>query len=101
MSKEDQLSNFLYGLQLWAQAELRRQAVKDLPSAIVAAEGFVDFKILAPNSKGTNRIGRNKVARGNPTAMTSQKTRHNKVSSKSARKDKSQKGFWTCGGDHL
>ncbi|KAK4380949.1 hypothetical protein Sango_3015800 [Sesamum angolense] len=36
MSEEDKLFNFLSGLQTWAQMELRRQGVKDLPSAIAA-----------------------------------------------------------------
>jgi hypothetical protein len=46
MSEEDKLFNFMSGLQPWAQAELRRQNVKDLPSAIAAADSLVDFKIV-------------------------------------------------------
>ena len=49
MSEDDKLFNFTSGLQTWAQAELRRQGVRDLPSAIAAAEGLVDFK-MAPSS---------------------------------------------------
>ncbi|KAL5805033.1 hypothetical protein ACOSQ3_031833 [Xanthoceras sorbifolium] len=45
MSEEDKLFNFMYGLQTWAQAKLRRQGVKDVPSAMVAAEGLVGFRI--------------------------------------------------------
>ena len=44
MSDEDKLFNFLAGLKPWAQAELRRQAVKDLPSAVAAADSLVDYK---------------------------------------------------------
>jgi hypothetical protein len=43
MSKADKLYNFMTGLQLWAQLELRRQGVWDLPSAMAAADGLVDF----------------------------------------------------------
>ncbi|KAK4403117.1 hypothetical protein Sango_1052400 [Sesamum angolense] len=43
MSEEDKLFNFLSGLKTWAQTELRPQGVKDLPSAIAAADRLVDF----------------------------------------------------------
>ena len=46
MSEEDKLFNFMSGLQPWAQAELRRQNVKDLPFAIAAADSLVDFKTV-------------------------------------------------------
>ncbi|KAL0303798.1 UNVERIFIED_CONTAM: hypothetical protein Sradi_6247900 [Sesamum radiatum] len=46
MSEEDKLFNFMAGLQPWAQTELRRQGVKDLPSAIAAADRLVDFKVV-------------------------------------------------------
>ncbi|KAL0388130.1 UNVERIFIED_CONTAM: hypothetical protein Sradi_2694800 [Sesamum radiatum] len=45
MSEEDKLFNFLSGLQTWAQTELRRQGVKDLPSTIAAADRLVDFRV--------------------------------------------------------
>ncbi|KAL5756933.1 hypothetical protein ACOSQ2_021679 [Xanthoceras sorbifolium] len=45
MPEEDKLFNFMSGLQTWIQAELRRQGVKDIPLAMVAAEGLVDFRI--------------------------------------------------------
>ncbi|XP_070003253.1 uncharacterized protein [Nicotiana sylvestris] len=45
MSEEDKLHNFLYGLQSWAQMELRRQNVKDLPSTIVVADSLGDFQL--------------------------------------------------------
>ncbi|KAL0302201.1 UNVERIFIED_CONTAM: hypothetical protein Sangu_3113900 [Sesamum angustifolium] len=45
MSKEDKVFNFLSGLQTWAQTELRRQGVKDLPSAIAAPDRLVDFRV--------------------------------------------------------
>ncbi|KAL0345996.1 UNVERIFIED_CONTAM: hypothetical protein Sradi_4430900 [Sesamum radiatum] len=46
MPKEDKLFNFMAGLQPWAQTELRRQGVKDLPSAIAAVDHLVDFKVV-------------------------------------------------------
>lgn len=45
MSEEDKLFNFVAGLQSWAQIELRRRGVRDLPSAIVAADSLVDLRI--------------------------------------------------------
>ncbi|KAL5736827.1 hypothetical protein ACOSP7_031281 [Xanthoceras sorbifolium] len=45
MSEEDKLFNFMYGLQTWAQAKLRRQGVNDVPSAMAVAEGLVGFRI--------------------------------------------------------
>ena len=57
MSEEDKLFNFMSGLQPWAQMELRRQNVKDLPSAFAAADGLVDFKLNkdAGPSKGKGK----------------------------------------------
>ncbi|KAG6533506.1 hypothetical protein ZIOFF_007381 [Zingiber officinale] len=49
MSEEDKLYNFLYGLQPWAQVELRRQNVRDLPSAIAAADALVDLRMSKKN----------------------------------------------------
>ncbi|KAL0307083.1 UNVERIFIED_CONTAM: hypothetical protein Sradi_6125600 [Sesamum radiatum] len=51
MSKEDKLFNFLSGLQTWAQTELRRQGVKDLSSAIVAADQLVDFRVTSTSDQ--------------------------------------------------
>ncbi|KAK3223661.1 hypothetical protein Dsin_010686 [Dipteronia sinensis] len=53
MSKEDKLFNFMSGLQTWAHAELRRQGVKDVPSAMDADEGLVVFRMSnsTPNSE--------------------------------------------------
>ncbi|KAK4385672.1 hypothetical protein Sango_2691200 [Sesamum angolense] len=47
MSEEDKLFNFLSGLQIWAQTELRCQVVKDLPSAIAAIDRLVDFRVTS------------------------------------------------------
>ena len=45
MSEEDKLFNFMSGLQGWAQKELWRQGVRDLPTAMVAADCLVDYKM--------------------------------------------------------
>jgi hypothetical protein len=66
MSEEDRLFNFMSGLQTWAQAELRRQNVKDLSSAIAAADSLVDFKSTTREgytSASFKSKGRNKEER--------------------------------------
>ncbi|KAL5840685.1 hypothetical protein ACOSQ3_013359 [Xanthoceras sorbifolium] len=55
MSEEDKLFNFMSGLQKWAQAELRRQGVKDIPSAMAAAEGLVDFHLGGSTSSTSDK----------------------------------------------
>ncbi|RVW60334.1 Transposon Tf2-2 polyprotein [Vitis vinifera] len=45
MSEEDKLFNFMSGLQGWAQTELRRQGIRDLPTAMAAADCLVDYKM--------------------------------------------------------
>ncbi|KAK3212330.1 hypothetical protein Dsin_017036 [Dipteronia sinensis] len=67
MSEEDKLFNLFSGLQTWAHAELKRQGVKDIHSAMVAAEGLVNFRMSnstpsnAKKKKPTNgKKGKNK-----------------------------------------
>jgi len=68
MSEKDRLFNFMSGLQTWAQAELRRQNIKDLSSAIAVADSLVDFKsttreghtLASFKSKGRNKEERMK-----------------------------------------
>ncbi|KAI9182156.1 hypothetical protein LWI28_022627 [Acer negundo] len=67
MSEEDKLFNFMLGLQKWAQAELRRQGVKDIPTAMAAIEGLVDFHLGGSTSNSVdkgksieNKFGKNK-----------------------------------------
>lgn len=52
MSDEDKLFNFMAGLQPWAQAELRRQGVQSVATAIAAADRLVDFKAVGSNESG-------------------------------------------------
>ena len=37
------------GLQPWAQLELKRQAVHDLPTAMSTADALVDYKFNKPS----------------------------------------------------
>lgn len=64
MSEEDKLFNFMSGLQNWAQLELRRMGVKDLPSAIAAADGLANFKLTnksnSSESSSSNSKDKNK-----------------------------------------
>ncbi|KAH7573343.1 hypothetical protein JRO89_XS03G0123000 [Xanthoceras sorbifolium] len=43
------------GLQKWAQAELRRQGVKDIPSAMATAEGLVNFHLGSSTSSASDK----------------------------------------------
>ena len=52
MSVEDKLFNFISGLKLWAQMELRRHGVTNLPTAMAAAERLVDFVNPSGTSEG-------------------------------------------------
>ena len=46
MFDEDELFNFISGLQGWAQTELRRQEVRDLPAVMAITDCLVDFKMV-------------------------------------------------------
>ena len=55
MSEVDKLFNFMSGLQGWAQTELRRQGVQDLPLAMAAADCLSDYRVTSsstPTQKG-------------------------------------------------
>ncbi|GAV57425.1 hypothetical protein CFOL_v3_00962 [Cephalotus follicularis] len=64
MSDDDKLFNFMCGLRPWAQVELRRLCVKDLPSAMAAADSLVDYKLNktsdAESSNNTKSNGKGK-----------------------------------------
>ncbi|RVW81922.1 putative mitochondrial protein [Vitis vinifera] len=49
MSEEDKLFNFMSGLQGWAQKELWRQGVRDLPAAMVAADCWWTTRWVVPS----------------------------------------------------
>jgi hypothetical protein len=58
MSETDKLYTFLKGLQSWAQLELRRQGVRDLPTALAAADALVDLHSAQQEngSKGQDKV---------------------------------------------
>ncbi|XP_065632783.1 uncharacterized protein LOC136068889 isoform X1 [Quercus suber] len=60
MSEEDKLFNFMSGLQPWAQLELKRQAMRDLPSAMSAANALVDYKFSKPSGEEEKRKSKDK-----------------------------------------
>ncbi|KAL0368640.1 UNVERIFIED_CONTAM: hypothetical protein Scaly_1082900 [Sesamum calycinum] len=62
MSEEDKLFNFMAGLKPWAQTELRRQGVKDLPTAIAAADRLGDYKV--PNEPEQRSDAIRQILRG-------------------------------------
>lgn len=51
MSEEDKLFNFMTGLQVLAQTELRRSGVQNISQAIAAIDSLVDYQIQ-PKGKG-------------------------------------------------
>jgi hypothetical protein len=110
MSEEDRLFNFMSGLQPWAQAELRRQKVKDLSSAIAAADSLVDFKtvtrdgtVLVPSKfkARDKRDGKSKNKKfgggGFRPFIDKGKTKQTEASTKEA---KPNAGCFICGGPH-
>ncbi|KAK4394405.1 hypothetical protein Sango_1911300 [Sesamum angolense] len=72
--EEDKLFNFLSGLQTWVQTELRRQGVKDLPSAIAAADRLVDFRVTnnSDPEKKKNDSGKEKGKFGKLNALVAE-----------------------------
>ena len=66
MFDEDKLHNFILGMQGWAQNELRRQNVKDLPGAIAAADSLVDFQATRPSTDvpSTSKTKKNNDKKG-------------------------------------
>ena len=70
MSDEDKLFNFISGLQGWAQTELRRQGVCDLPTAMAAADCLVDYKMgstINTTGKSKTEAGKKGKAEGKPS----------------------------------
>lgn len=103
MSEVDRLFNFMSGLQPWAQTELRRQGVKDLSSAMAAAEGLMDFGRPngASNKKGTEtRFGKPQEKNGRPFDGKKGGESGGTTSGESDPTLKS-KGCFTCGGPHM
>lgn len=99
MAEEDKLFNFLAGLQPWAQTELRLLRVKDLPSALAAAEELVDLKTgsSVPDWGDAGRVkdkgkGWKKKASSDPPSDEMSESRF-------GGSDK-RRGCFICDGDH-
>ncbi|CAL5371561.1 unnamed protein product [Camellia sinensis] len=105
MSEEDKLFNFMSGLQNWAQLELRRLGVKDLPSAMAAADGLLDYKLSKEpttetsksKKKGKEKTGEKKS--GFRKGKEGSKYKH-KGDSSQTNGGKSNKGCFICDGPH-
>nr|CAD1839580.1 unnamed protein product [Ananas comosus var. bracteatus] len=101
MSEKDKLFHFLEGLKPWAQAELRRQNIKDLAAAQGAAERLTDYSPPEhPKKKpvSNNPKTHNQKAKGKGPASTERKG----VGSKSPKNFKSpEEGCFLCGGPHF
>ncbi|KAG8383794.1 hypothetical protein BUALT_Bualt04G0050700 [Buddleja alternifolia] len=110
ITEEDKLFNFMFGFQSWAQAEPRRQGVKDLPSAYAAADRLVDFRVIGgPNSekKKSKDGGKDKGNNGKYGKDRKSKFKKAKDAASGSKPKESQpkidrfrKGYFICGGDH-
>ena len=103
MSDEDKLFNFISGLKPWAQAELRRQNVKDLTAAIAAADGLVDYKVgnlSGDIGKNNNVAGKGKGQKDKKKFKKKDGDAYVKNRNDGQSKGKS-KGCYICGGPHM
>ncbi|XP_070008731.1 uncharacterized protein [Nicotiana sylvestris] len=108
MSEDDKLHNFISGMRAWAQNELRRQNVKDLPSAIAAADSLVDYRStrslseIPSTSKPKKRVEKKGEWR---KEIRKEVVEKGKAVEGPARNkgiaNKKSDGCWTCGGPHL
>ena len=71
MSEVDKLFNFMSGLQGWAQTELRRQGVQDLPSAMAAADCLSDYRVTSSPTPTQNRKGQKQESNRKSESKTS------------------------------
>ncbi|XP_050365423.1 uncharacterized protein LOC126783937 [Argentina anserina] len=98
MSEEDNLFNFMSGLQPWAQTELRRQGVKDLPSAMAAADSLVDLNL--DHHPATNN-GKDATSKGSKKFEAKEKGKANSSKNQSQDRNKWSSGCFICAGPHL
>ena len=71
MSEVNKLFNFMFGLQGWAQTELRRQGVQDLPTAMAAADCLSDYRVTSSSTPTQKGKGHNKESNRKSDAKTS------------------------------
>ncbi|KAL0421314.1 UNVERIFIED_CONTAM: hypothetical protein Slati_3154300 [Sesamum latifolium] len=109
MSEEDKLFNFLTRLQTWAQTELRRQGVKDMPSAIASVDRLVDFRVTSgPDSEKKKKdAGKDRGKSGKVGKDGKFKKKRNKEVAGLGSKDtvqpsmdRTRKGCYLYNGDH-
>ena len=71
MSEVDKLFNFMSGLQGWAQTELRRQGVQDLPSAMEATDCLSNYRVTSSSTPTQKGKGQNKESNRKSKTKTS------------------------------
>lgn len=112
MGEEDKLFNFITGLQPWAQVELRRRGVKDLPAAIAAADALVELRgdkqeEPAKKAHGKDKKYKSDKLKGRVSHQSSLEEKDRSEFEKGAgeetsRKDsKKDRGCFICGKPHL
>ena len=100
----------MFGLQPWAQMELKRQAVRDLPTAMSAAEALVDYKFSKPSGDEEKRKskdkGKDKQKKDGKKKDKQKKTWGNKNKGESSTSQPSKEqpklnvGCFICNGSH-
>ncbi|OIT02313.1 hypothetical protein A4A49_56839, partial [Nicotiana attenuata] len=106
MLEEDELHNFMSGLQQWAQLELRRQNIQNLASAVAAADALGDFhlsdEISAPKSNDgkKDKAKEWKKCENNNANKDKGKGKHEAGTSKSKEKGSKFSGCFLCDGPH-
>ena len=102
MSDMDKLFNFLSGLQPWAQAELRRQGIKDLPTAMAAADGLVDYRVAGSSSekKKGNNSKKSKTGGKDGKKFEGQNRKDGAKKGGGDSSNKKNKGCFLCDGPH-
>lgn len=102
MSDEDKLFNFMAGLQPWAQAELRRQAVQNLPAAIAAADRLVDYQVVgAPESSGESQNSEKGKGKDRGKLYKKDREQFEPKRGEATSQDPRKKTCYICEGDHL
>ena len=110
MSDEDKLQNFISDMQGWAQNELQRQNVNDLPGAIAVADSLVHFWTTRPltdvpsiskTKKKNDKKGEWKKHSRKDYTNYKGNAQMNDGKDKPKNKHGNSKGCWACGGPHL
>ena len=112
MSEKDKFFNFMSGLQWWAQTELRRQGVRDLPTIIATANCLVDYKmggVISIMQRPKLEGGKKAKAEGKTSKKSEWKKQNKKVAAVGKLVEKTTKfvqqttrmaGCFICNGPH-